>query len=58
MAVALSPAAVVFGGPFAFGIGSDLSQSAWLGPLALTLAAAVAINARRRDIYTAPKSIT
>jgi hypothetical protein len=48
IALLLSPALVVFAVPFGYGVLGDLIATAWLAPLALTLAAAIAFNAVRR----------
>lgn len=44
----LSPAAVCFAAPFAYGILSDLLAVAWFAPASLSLAALIAFNAARR----------
>lgn len=54
----LSPAIVVFGAPLGYGILVDLLATAWLAPVALMLAAAIAFNAMRRGALQAAKSIT
>jgi hypothetical protein len=54
----LSPAIVVFAAPFGYGILRDLMATAWLAPVSLTVAAAIALNAMRRGALQAAKSIT
>jgi hypothetical protein len=55
---AFSPALVTLGVPLGYGIGSDLVESAWLAPIALIMATAIAFNAHRRGAQAAAKSIT
>jgi hypothetical protein len=61
VALLVSPVLVVFGVPFGYGIVGDLVATEWLAPLALAIAAAIALNAARRGVLlqaAAPKSIT
>jgi hypothetical protein len=61
VALLMSPVLVVFAAPFGYGIVGDLVATAWLAPLALTIAAAIAFNAARRAVLlqaAAPKSMT
>jgi hypothetical protein len=58
LALMLSPALVVFAAPFGYGILRDLMATAWLAPVSLTVAAAIALNAMRRGALQAAKSIT
>ena len=61
VALLMSPVLLVFAVPFGYGMVGDLVATAWLAPLALTIAAAIALNAARRAILlqaAAPKSIT
>jgi hypothetical protein len=51
---ALSPAIVALGVPLGYGIGSDIIESAWLPPIALIMAAAIAFNVRRRRVAAQP----
>jgi hypothetical protein len=46
----MSPVLLVFAVPFGYGIIGDLVATAWLAPLALTLAGAIAFNAARRGV--------
>ena len=48
VAIVLSPALVALGVPLGYGVACDVVASPWLAPLALALAAGIAINARRR----------
>jgi hypothetical protein len=60
-ALLMSPVLLVFAVPFGYGIVGDLIATAWLAPLALAIAAAIAFNAARRRVVpqaAAPKSIT
>jgi hypothetical protein len=59
LACAASPAIVALGVPLGYGVGSDIVESAWLPPIALIIAAAIAFTARRRGAAQAvAKSIT
>jgi hypothetical protein len=48
VALLLSPALVVFAVPIGYGVLGDLIATAWLAPMALIMAAAIAFNAARR----------
>lgn len=54
----LSPAIAVFAAPLGYGIIRDLMATAWLAPVSLIIAAAIALNAMRRGALQAAKSIT
>jgi hypothetical protein len=60
VALLLSPAILVFAPPFTYGFCTDLARSPWLAPTALLTAAALALNAVRRNAVKAQtaKSIT
>jgi hypothetical protein len=48
LGVMLAPAILVFGVPFAYGIGSDIVEHVGWGPVALILAFTAGVAARRR----------
>ena len=58
VAALLSPPVVALGVPLAYGIGSDILASAWMPPLALLAAAAIALNAWRRGAPQTAKSMS